>query len=171
MLPPAGRGGECKRLCVPARHRLVEAVPKDVENGLSGGSDAAEKKVPGFRRRRGENEVRGIDPLRGAPDPDPDPQERRRPEFLLQRAQSVVPTRPAASLEPHLAGREVQIIVEDDQVVGGLRVVPVHRRHREAAPVHVRLRPGQKDDNAFRVADPALELPLPDEPYPQGARQ
>src|SRR5512146_3536862 len=156
---------------VPSRHRLVETVPQDVANGHAGGCDTVEEKVPDFRGRGGEDEVRGIDPLGGPSDPDPDPQKPQRPKFLLQRAQPVVPAGPAAALQPYPAGGKVQIVVEDDQVVGRFRVFPVDRRHGDTAPVHVGLRPGEEDGNAFGVPDPPFELPLPGDPYPQRARQ
>src|SRR5690554_5814850 len=63
-----------------------------------------------------QHEVCGVHPPRRTPDPDADADVVARAERLGDVAQAVVPALAATELEPHLAERDVELVVHDDDV-------------------------------------------------------
>src|SRR4051794_5436777 len=73
----------------------------------------------------------------GMADTDPHPPEIARAEAGIEAAQPVVAGHSTPELGPHLAGREVQFIVQDDDVLRLELEEARGLRHRAAARVHV----------------------------------
>ncbi len=80
------------------------------------------------------------------------------PEVSDEIAQAVVPSVPPIAFESHRPGRQVELVVGDEQAFGRNPEVIEHRPHRTPAFVHPRLRGGEPDllprDLALCQADP-----------------
>ena len=102
----------------------------------------------------------------GMADADPDPAKIPGAQVLGDRAQAVVAGDPATGLDPQLAGREVELVMDHHQVLQG-QLVKAHRlRHRIARAVDVGLRllqqhlggaQGALADQARESASPAAK--------------
>src|SRR3954451_174199 len=100
-----------------------------------------------------EHEVRRVLPARWTADADPDPQVVLGAGRARDRPQAVVATLAAAALEPDAGEREIELVVDDDEVGGGEMGVVEQAADRAAGLVHVGRRTGQHDPPA---GEPAL---------------
>ncbi len=85
------------------------------------------------------------------------------PDMGIDRAQAVVPAVATTTLDPHLAGGEVEVIVQDDDLVEVELVVSSNLAQSTAGVVHVGLRLETKHLARAHPAfgDIALQAPAP----------
>ena len=80
-------------------------------------------------------------------DPDPDPCELAAAKLLLQRAEAVVAGMPAPFLELDLPERDIEVIMDNDEVLEGEPVEVEGRVHGPSGEVHERL--GLEEEQAL----------------------
>ena len=109
--------------------------------------------------------VRHVHAPRRAPDAAAHAEPVARAQLVADRAQTVVPRMPAAELDADGAGVDVQLVVNDDQVVGSDAVGVAQLLDRAARGVHVALGLGQHHVDvvvgALGRERAALGLPVP----------
>ena len=119
-------------------------------------STSAARLAPGAEHVGGDDlRVRGV----RAADADPDAVEVRRPEVALERLQSVVARQPAAEPRADVAERQVDLVVDDDEVVEVQLVGAARRARRAARLVHEGLRQQHRDARAADAARPSASSP------------
>ena len=126
----AGRIGRSELERVEPVGRLVRPLARPLLDRVGGRVEQLVEALLLVGRELGQDVVDGV-PVRLA-DPDPEAAELLGPELGDDRAQAVVPARPAALAEAELAERQREVVL-DDQQVGQRRVLAGDDlAHREA---------------------------------------
>src|SRR5574341_402457 len=129
-------------------HRGAETLGNRHLHGVGGALDARLRHRRFVAREPRQHEVRGVGPFRRAADPDTQPRELGRPQRLDDGSQPIVSPGAAFGPEPEAAERQIDVIHDDEDVLGPQAMPAAEIPHGFSAHVHVRERPGQQDTAA-----------------------
>jgi hypothetical protein len=125
-------------------HSVPDAVPHNHAHGLCASNRQIIQLFDCFLAQGFEHKSRWLDTFRRAPNAKPDPNKRLRLDTVEDRLNAPMAAGAAFGANPNASKRQVEIVVNNNQI-GGLSVkLSEQGLHAFAAPIHIGLRFGQK---------------------------